>query len=71
MGDKSISHYEVFEANITIDTQSKGYSSGFYACKGCQCACHLCRGHISPAQDLESLSQKESEKAFRQLLAAA
>lgn len=63
--------YELFGANMTVDTrEGLAYSSsGFAACKSCQCACHLCRGHKFP-QELETLAQEKSEEVFRQLLAA-
>jgi len=62
--------YDVFGANMTVDIQAEVYSSGFKACRSCQCNCRLCRGH-SPSKGLEVLGDKETEAIFVQLLAAA
>jgi hypothetical protein len=64
------SNYEVFGANMTVDTQSEVYSTGaLAACKSCQCNCRLCIGGKLP-EDAEVLGKVEVENALEKLLAA-
>ncbi len=63
------SAYEVFGANMTIDTQSDIYSAeSLSMCKSCQCNCHLCRGGRTPGDD--SFEKVEVEKFLEGMLAA-
>ncbi len=62
--------YEVFGANMTVDTQADVHSTGYHvACRSCQCHCRKCLGGILP-ENLEAVSQKEAEKVLKSLLAA-
>jgi len=62
-------NYEVFGANMTVDTQEDTYDTGnLKMCKSCQCNCRLCRGGRAP--DDETFTKAETEKALEQLLAA-
>ena len=62
--------YEVFSANMTIDTRTDVSSAKHLAaCKSCQCACHLCRGHMALTGE-GILSKVATEKVLEALLAA-
>ncbi len=61
--------YDVFGANMTIDSSEKVYfSNSVSVCQSCQCNCHLCRG--GKALDDESLGRAEVEHELLTLLAA-
>ena len=65
---KYAANYEVFGANMTVDTKAGVYSVGYLsACKSCQCHCHLCRGHRTPIET-GALNIKEIENALEKLL---
>ncbi len=67
---KYAANYEVFGANMTVDTKASVYSAGYIsACKSCQCHCHLCRGNRMPTET-GALSNKEIENALEKLLVA-
>ncbi len=62
--------YEVFGANMTIDTQADVYSAGNLAvCKSCQCNCRLCLGGRAP-EDAEISCKADAESVLKKLLAA-
>ena len=62
--------YEVFGANMTVDTQTDVNSAQTVAlCQKCQCNCRLCRGGRAPED--ESMSGTEVENALGKLLEAA
>ena len=67
--------YEVFSANMTMDTNENIYSGVLrLACKSCQqCRhqCFGCRTGFTGKRLEDSLSQLEVEKAFESLLKAA
>lgn len=61
--------YDVFSANITIDTDVKLYrGSGISACKSCQCNCRLCLGGKAP-EGTEILCKADAEGILEKLLA--
>ena len=66
--------YDVFNANMTLDTQSEMYSNVIrLACKSCQqcrSQCYGCRTGFT-GKKLENLSSQETEKALELLLKAA
>ena len=59
---------KIYSAVMTIDTRLPIDNGKAYACKSCQCHCHLCRGHITPA--LEEMDFKLTEKIFKNLVNA-
>ena len=62
--------YEVFGAIMTVDTRTDVSSAKHLAaCRSCQCACHLCRGHMAPTGQ-GILSKVATEKVLEALLAA-
>jgi len=62
--------YEVFGANMTVDTSSDVYSAGnLAACKSCQCNCRLCLGGRAP-EDAEISCKADAERVLEKLLAA-
>ena len=62
--------YEVFSANMTVDTQSDTYSgSNLSVCKNCQCNCRLCLGGMAP-EDAEISCRADTENVLERLLAA-
>jgi len=64
------SRYEVFGANMTINTQA-GINSARYSsiCQSCQCNCRLCIGHRAPVEE-RVLNKTETEEILGRLLAA-
>ncbi len=60
-------NYEIFGANMTIDTRLNVYSIGVQACKSCQCVCQSCIGGKLP-DELDILCEKEIKDAFKELL---
>jgi hypothetical protein len=67
---KTTARYEVFSANMTMDTQADMYfGSNLSACKSCQCNCRLCLGGRAPA-DAEISCKAEAESVLEKLLAA-
>ena len=67
--------YDVFSANMTMDTDANEYSGVLrLACKSCQqcrSQCYGCRTGFTGERLEDSLSQLEIEKAFESLLKAA
>ena len=67
--------YDVFSANMTMDTNENGYSGVLrLACKSCQqcrSQCYGCRTGFAGERLEDSLSQLEIEKAFESILKVA
>jgi len=62
--------YEVFSANMTMDTQADMYlGSNLSTCKSCQCNCRLCLGGKAP-EDADIFCKAEAENVLEKLLAA-
>jgi len=62
--------YEVFGANMTVNTEAEVYSTGnLSACQSCQCNCRLCIGGKAP-EDAEVVGKVDAENALEKLLAA-
>ena len=62
--------YEVFSANMTMDTKADMYfSRDLSTCKSCQCNCRLCLGGMAP-KEAEFFCKEETESALENLLAA-
>jgi hypothetical protein len=62
--------YDVFSANMTMDTHSDIYlGSGLAACKSCQCNCRLCLGGKAP-EGTEVLCESDAEGVLEKLLVA-
>jgi len=62
--------YDVFSANMTIDTKTDMYlGSDLAACKSCQCNCRLCLGGKAP-EGTEILCNADAEGVLEKLLAA-
>lgn len=61
--------YEVFNANMILDTNRDFYSEGLKACKPCQCHCRTCLGGMAP-KIAEIICEKDAEKELELLLAA-
>lgn len=59
--------YEVFSANMTMDTQADMYfGSNLSACKSCKCNCRLCLGGKAP----DVSCKVDEEIVLKELLAA-
>lgn len=62
--------YEVFGANMTVDTRVDSYSIGNLSiCKSCQCNCRLCLGGRAP-EDAEISCKADAESVLENILAA-
>ena len=68
--DINTTTYEVFSANMTLDTRGLAYyRSELSACKSCQCNCRLCLGGMAPDKTKIS-AEVDAEKGLAKLLAA-
>lgn len=63
--------YEVFSANMTMDTRvtDKYLGDNLSACKHCQCHCRTCLGGMAP-KIAEIICEKDAENTLEMLLAA-
>ena len=66
-----VAEYEVFSANMTMDTKvTDNYiADNLSACKHCQCHCRTCLGGMAP-KIAEVTCEKDAENALEFLLAA-
>ncbi len=63
--------YDVFSANMTIDTNVEEvyHRNEISACKSCQCNCRLCLGGKAPERT-EVFCKADAEGVLEKLLAA-
>ncbi|MFW5846874.1 MAG: hypothetical protein ACOCUU_01820 [Nanoarchaeota archaeon] len=62
--------YDVFSANMTLDTDGEVYRGNeLSACKSCQCNCRLCLGGKAPERT-EVFCEADAEGVLEKLLAA-
>jgi len=64
------SNYELFQMNMTINTDNNIESQYVLSCKSCQCNCRSCIGCKTCGNienSLEKLTEKEKEEVFENL----